>query len=194
MIQKQVLINLYVDKGKSMQEIADILKCSLHKVAYWKEKHKIPSRSRSDAMYIKHNLDGDPFEFQPPKTLKEAGLFGMGLGLYWGEGTKANLQAVRLGNTDPKLIKVFIDFLEKFFNIRKKDLKFNLQIFTDIHPEEALDFWVKYLRIGRAQVYKPIVTRSGSIGTYKKKSQYGVLTVVYQNVRLRALLGSMLPA
>ena len=176
-----------------MQETADLLKCSLHKVAYWMEKHRVPSRSRSDAMYVKHNPDGDPFKFQPPKTLEEAKLFGMGLGLYWGEGTKANLQAVRLGNTDPELIKTFIKFLVRFFDIRKQDLKFGLQIFSDIDPEEALDFWIKHLRIGKAQIYRPTITKSGSIGTYKKKSQYGVLTVLYQNTRMRALLGSMLP-
>ncbi len=176
-----------------MQEIADLLGYSLHKVAYWMEKHRVPSRSRSDAMYVKHNPDGDPFLFQPPKTLKEAELLGMGLGLYWGEGTRANLQAVRLGNTDPELIKTFIKFLVRFFDIREQDLKFGLQIFSDIDPEEALDFWVKCLRIGKAQVYKPMITRSGSIGTYKKKSQYGVLTVIYQNTRLRSLLGGMLP-
>lgn len=176
-----------------MQEIADLLGCSLHKVAYWMEKHRIRSRSRSDAMYIKHNPDGDPFEFQPPRTLKEAELFGMGLGLFWGEGNKANLQAIRLGNTNPALLKTFIKFLVKFFDIRKQDLKFGLQIFSDIDPEEALDFWMKQLRIGRAQFHKPIITKSGSIGTYKTKSQYGVLTVVYHNTKLRALVGKLLP-
>ncbi|MBI2506605.1 MAG: hypothetical protein HYY99_01395 [Candidatus Colwellbacteria bacterium] len=176
-----------------MQEIADLLGYSLHKVAYWMEKHRVPSRSRSDAMYIKHNPNGDPFLFQPPRTFKEAKLFGMGLGLYWGEGTKSNLNAIRLGNTDPELIKVFIKFLEKFFNIRRRDIKFGLQIFTDINPEEAMDFWIKHLRIGRTQMYKPIITKSGSIGTYKKKSEHGVIMVIYNNTKARKLLGSILP-
>ena len=176
-----------------MQEIADLLGYSLHKVAYWMEKHRVPSRSRSDAMYVKHNPNGDPFLFQPPRTLKEAELFGMGLGLYWGEGTKASISSIRLGNTDPELIKVFINFLIRFFSIRKKDLKFGLQIFSDIDPGEALDFCVKHLRIEKSQFYKLVITKSGSIGTYRTKSQYGVLTVMYHNTKLRSLLGSMMP-
>ena len=176
-----------------MQEIADLLGYSLHKIAYWMEKHRVPSRSRSEAMYVKHNPNGDPFQFQPPRTLKEAELFGMGLGLYWGEGTKTSRSSIRLGNTDPELLKTFINFLVRFFNIRKKDLKFGLQIFTDIDSDDALDFWVKHLRIERSQFYKLVTTKSGSIGTYRKKSQYGVLTVMYHNTKLRSLLGGMMP-
>src|SRR3989344_2914295 len=99
-----------------MQEIADFLNCSLHKVAYWMEKHQVKTRSRSDATYLKRNPNGDPFKFRQPKNLGEAWLFGLGIGLYWGEGTKANQGSVRLGNTDPELIKKFIQFLVTFFS------------------------------------------------------------------------------
>src|SRR3989344_800394 len=104
MLDRSVLFNLYFNKGKSMQDIADILGCSLHKVSYWMGKHVLLTRSKSDAMYLKHNPDGDPFLLRLPKTIAEAKLFGLGIGLYWGEGTKASLSSVRLGNTDPALI------------------------------------------------------------------------------------------
>lgn len=175
-----------------MQEIAGLLHCSLHKVQYWMQVHQITRRSISDAIYLKNNPNGDPFCFHPPRTTKEAFLYGLGMGLYWGEGTKANLSEVRLGNTDPGIIEAFIDFLEQSFGIRKEDCRFGLQIFTDIDPEEALDFWSKKLRIKRSQFYRPVVTISGSIGNYRKKSKYGVLTVMYHNKRLRDLLVSKL--
>jgi hypothetical protein len=38
-------------------------------------------------------------------------LFGMGLGLYWGEGTKRGKGGMRITNTDAKMIKKFIEFL-----------------------------------------------------------------------------------
>lgn len=176
-----------------MKEVADDLGCSLHKVAYWLEKHKISSRSRSEATYIKRNPDGDPFKLRSPATLEEAKLFGLGLGLYWGEGTKANKNSVRLGNTDPLLIKKFTEFLIKFFNIKKEDLKFALQIFSDINQELALDFWIKRLKIKRSQINKPVITKSRSLGTYKKKSKHGVLTVMYHNKKLRDFLINLLP-
>ena len=193
MIQKALLQKMYYVEKKSMQEIAHELGFSLHKVAYWMEKHKIKARQRGEAMYVKHNPQGDPFKFVPPRTLGEAKLFGLGLGLYWGEGNKANMYAIRLGNTDPNLIREFIKFLTRFFGIRKSDLQFGLQIFSDTPSYEALDFWVKELKISRQQVYKPTITKSGSVGTYRKKSKYGVVTVLYHNKKLRELFSTLLP-
>jgi hypothetical protein len=193
MLNKETLFHLYYGEKKSMQEIADQLNYSLHAVSYWMQKYKIPMRSRSEATYVKRNPNGDPFLFLKPETPEDIKLFGIGVGLYWGEGNKKNSNSVRLGNTDPELIKEFIAFLIKIFSINRTDLKFGLQIFTDIDPEVALDFWVKKLNIDRGQINRPIVTKSGSVGTYREKSQYGVLTVMYHNKKLRDLLVSLLP-
>jgi len=193
MIKKEILEKLYFSDKKSMQEIADLLGFSLHKVAYWIEKHEIKSRSRSEAGYIKHNPKGDPFKFRSPETKEEAILFGMGLGLYWGEGTKASKNSVRLGNTDHKLLGKFIEFLETFYGVKRKDMKFGLQIFNDMNPQKTLDFWAKSLRIKPAQFNKIIVTKSGSLGTYRKKTEYGVLTVMFHNTKLRDLIVATLP-
>jgi len=176
-----------------MEDISKILDCSLNKVKYWMVKYGIKRRSISEAVYLKNNPDGDPFKFKKPSNLKEAELFGVGIGLYWGEGTKASKDSVRLGNTDPKLIKKFIEFLIKFFGIEKEDLRFGLQIFTDTNVESVLSFWIKELKVGRSQFYKPTVTISGSIGSYKKRSEFGVLQVLYHNKKLRDLLFNKLP-
>lgn len=192
MISKGHLRQLYLRENKSMLEIARVLDCSVNKVQYWIKKHKVPSRSISEAVYIKNNPNGDPFKFTPPKSQYLNKLFGLGLGLYWGEGTKANKASVRLGNSDPQLVKVFIVFLEKIFSVRKMDMRFGLQIFSDMPRQSALDFWVKKLRIKRSQFYKIIVTPYRSIGTYRQKSKYGVLTVYYHNKRLRDELMELL--
>lgn len=165
----------------------------MHKVQYWMQHHGIERRKMSDAIYLKHNPNGDPFTFRQPQTSQEMILFGLGIGLYWGEGTKASLSSVRLGNTDPALLKKFLEFMEKFFRVQHKDFRFGLQLFSDTKPKKALDFWRKKLKIHRNQFYKVTVTRSGSIGTYRNKSLYGVLTVYYNNKKLRDLLVSLLP-
>ena len=193
MLNKETLFHLYCGEKKSMQEIADRLNYSLHTVSYWMQKYKIPIRSRSEATYVRRNPGGDPFSFIKPETFEDIKLFGLGIGLYWGEGNKKNPNSVRLGNTDPRLLEEFISFLLRTFSLDKNDLKFGLQIFTDIDPEIALDFWVKKLNIDRSQINRPVVTKSGSVGTYREKSQYGVLTVMYHNKKLRDLLVSLLP-
>lgn len=78
-ISKETLQLWYVKKGKSAQEIGDTLSCSGRKVRYWMEKYKIPRRKYSDALYLKNNPDGDPFRFTPPRNVREAELYGLGL-------------------------------------------------------------------------------------------------------------------
>lgn len=184
---------LYLNQNKSVSFIAKNFGCSENKINYWLSKENVKKRSISEAIYIKHNPKGDPFKFEPPINSEEAKLFGMGLGLYWGEGTKANKYAVRLGNSDPELLNVFMRFLIKFFKVKKKDLRFHMHIFTDINTDEALEYWIKKLRVKKEQFYKPIITKTGKLGTYRKKSKYGVVTVYYCNKKLRDLLVNNLP-
>ena len=184
---------MYEDQKKSSSEISKILNCSEHKVNYWLAKGSIKKRSIGEAIYIKHNPKGDPFKFTPPENVADAKLFGMGVGLYWGEGTKASKSAVRLGNSDAALLNIFIKFLIRFFHIKKKDLRFHLHTFTDININFAYNYWTKRLGVSRDQFYKPVITKTGKLGTYRKKSEYGVVTVYYNNKKLRDLLVENLP-
>lgn len=191
-LSKDVLIDFYINQNKSVNDIGKVLGCSPHKVAYWMEKYKILRRNQSEATYQKRNPLGDPFSLMEPRNLSEAELMGMGLGLYWGEGNKLNKNSIRLGNTDPALIKTFIRFLNKFFNINQKKIRFGLQVFSDIKPTEALNFWVKELKVDKLQFQKVVITPSRGAGTYKKKMKYGVLTVYFNNKKLRNVIISKL--
>jgi len=187
-LTKQRLERLYLKENKSSAEIARFLNYSPSKINYWLSKYRIPKRNISEAIYSKYHPRGDPFTIYHPRTMHEAVLYGQGIGIYWGEGNKANRNTIRVGNSDPALLKAFIYFLIKFFGIKKEDLRFHLHLFTDIDIQEATSFWSKALRIQKKQFYKPMVSVSGSIGTYRKKSRYGVLTVYYGNVKLKNIL------
>ncbi len=193
MLNQKLLQELYIDEGLSVVAIAARLGCSANKIIYWMDKYEIKRRTISDAIYLKHNPNGDPFTRKPIKTKADAKLMGIGLGLYWGEGTKSSKYSVRLGNTDPALLNTFILFLTELFGVKKSDMKFGLQIFTDINPQEALAYWTRVLGVKPSQFYKIIVTISGSLGTYRKKSVYGVVTVHYHNKKLRDIVVDMLP-
>ncbi len=192
MIPKKKLEQLYSNEGKSMQEIADLLCCSVSGIQYWIKKYQIKTRSISDAVYLKNNPNGDPFLFKKPGSFEKAVLFGLGIGLYWGEGTKANKTSVRLGNTDPALIETFIVFLEKIFGLKRSQLKFGLQIFSDMSEAQGLDFWSKTLTIEKSQFYKVTITPYRSLGTYRNKTKYGVVTVYFHNRKLRDILVKLL--
>ncbi len=187
-LHKRLLEDLYLAKRKSAHEIASVLTCSDHKVDYWLQKHNIPKRTISDAVYVKRNPFGDPFSFKKPRTGKEWFLFGMGMGLYWGEGNRKNKTAVRLGNTDPDLVKKFLEFLDTIYQVKKEKIRFGLQVFSDMAPGKALCFWCDHLRVSPKKFGKVIVTPARSIGTYREKTKYGVLTVYVSNKKLRDAL------
>lgn len=188
-----LLENLYLKDKKSVFEVAKLLDCSENKVNYWLKKYKICKRSISDAIYVKKNPKGDPFKINENLTKKEEKLLGLGIGLYWGEGNKKNKVSIRLGNTDPALIRNFIDFLVKICGVKKDDINFNLLIFSDIEPIEAKEFWVRELKINPSQIRGKItVIKSGSIGTYRQKSKYGVLILQYHNRKLRDIICGMI--
>ncbi|MDO8552755.1 MAG: hypothetical protein Q7S01_04535 [bacterium] len=188
MIDQSMLVELYLKKQLSSSAIADRLGCSEHKVNYWLAKHQIKKRSISDAIYRMYHPNGDPFLFQPPRTMGDGMLYGLGLGLYWGEGSKRGKGGVRLCNTDVRLIKKFIEFLYKFFGIEKDKLKFGLQIFKDLSRDATMQYWMRQLKIKKNQFYKVIVSKVRGEGTYKYKSEYGVLTIHLNNSRLKELI------
>lgn len=193
MIESSVLKRLYLTEKLSIQQIAATLDCSANRVVYWMNKHGISRRGISEAIYNHHNPNGDPFTIKQIMSIEQAKLWGIGIGLYWGEGNKKNKYSVRLGNTDPKLLETYIQFLTELCGVNKDKLKFGLQIFSDIDKEEALRFWCDRLSIQPSQFYKITVTISGSIGTYRQKSQYGVVTIYFHNKKLRDILNDMLP-
>ena len=185
---KSELKGLYERDKKSAKEIADTFGCSENKVNYWLWKLKIPKRSISEAIYQKLNPNGDPFKINKIHTKELVFLYGLGLGLYWGEGTKRDKHSVRLGNTDPAMIVKFLEFLDKIYSIKRKKLRFGLQIFSDMSPEVALSFWSKEIGFPKSQFMKVIVTPSRGVGTYKNKVKHGVLTIHYGNTKLRNIV------
>ncbi len=188
MISPDKLYDLYIEEKKSVAQIAILLECSQNKVNYWLEKYEIAKRSISDAMYEYKNPDGDPFRLTKPKTLEEGILYGMGLGLYWGEGQKRGDGGMRITNSDPKLLRKFIDFLDNFLNIDKNRLRFSIQIPPDISPNKALKYWSKELNFNEKYFYNPQIIKVRGNGSYKYKTQFGTVIVYLNNIRLKKLI------
>ncbi len=73
------------------------------------------------------------FKFHP--------LFISGVALYWGEGAKTARGILRIGNTDPGMILLFVKFLEKICGIPKKEIKAHILLYPDLDAENCKNFW-----------------------------------------------------
>src|SRR3989344_8271114 len=121
------------------------------------------------------------------KASKDIGVFSgrevflIGLFLYWGEGTKAQRNSVTLTNTNPSMLKFFIKWLE-IFDVKKKDIKIKLHLYSDMNIKRSLDFWAKELNIPISQFRKPHIkkTQLTSI-SYKNGFGKGICCVTFDN-------------
>ena len=185
-IDKDELARLYYDEQLSMQQVAERLGCSNGKVAYWMDKYNFKRRSWSQATYVYRNPDGDPFQIRKRETAEEWKLFGVGIGIYMGEGSKTG-GSVSIANTNPGIHRIFITFLELICGVPREKLGAWLNIYDDCHVELATKWWAKQLNLSLEQFAKPQVRESRG-GTHKQKSIYGTLTVRFGNLKLKKII------
>jgi hypothetical protein len=74
----------------------------------------------------------------------------------------------------------------------KKKFSYNLILFNDSDEREAINFWRKHLGVKRTQLGKITIIPPQGKGTYKKKSQFGVLTISVANKRLKEQIFKMI--
>lgn len=187
-MEKIKRIKSLYDKGKSTAEIGKYLGISWRKVITIMNKHGIKRRCRSEAIYCKHNPNGDPFKIKTKLTLDQERLKALALGLYWGEGSKYNSISIRLANSDPSLLRLFVKFLRDICGVKFEKIRLWLTIHPDISSGMAEQYWSKQLNIPLSHFSKTVIIKQRGNGTYKKKSLYGTATVCVHNMKLRQIL------
>lgn len=192
MIKRKFLKDFYEKQKLSMAEIASRLNVGTSTVQAWMSKCKIKSRSRSDALYVLNNPFGDPFKFKKDFSRDEIFLFGLGIGLFWGEGMKLQKDGVRLGNSDPYLILRFKDFLLNICGVSEGKLKYSLQLFGDIEKSKAIKFWCDVLLIKAEKIGNVSMVKLRGKGTYGRKSELGVLQIVCHNSKLKLVIDRLI--
>lgn len=187
MLEIKEIKRLY-QKGKSAAEVGKDLGVSWRKVIYLMDKYGVKRRSRSEAIYCKHNPDGDPFKIIKQLTPQQGLLKALALGLYWSEGSKYNPISIRLTNSDPSLLKIFIKFLRDICGVNHQKIKLWLTVHPDTLIQKAQDYWSYQLNIPSSQFSKTVIINHHGNGTFKNKSLYGAATVCVHNMKLRQII------
>lgn len=90
--------------------------------------------------------------------------------LYWAEGNKKDFS---LSNTDPYLIKVFVECMRDIFDIPENKFRVSVRIYEDLDKETCLSFWSKVTDIPKEKFVNVNVLQGKKIG----KLQYGMCRV-----------------
>ena len=107
-------------------------------------------------------------------------LFYLGLGIYWGEGTKAQSTSLAVTNSDPRIIKIMIRWFVECLGVQVTDLHPRVYI-SDNHQdreEKLYEYWIHELGIPRSQFKKMIFLNKGKKIYENREMYYGVLTLL----------------
>lgn len=116
--------------------------------------------------------------------LSEREFFMMGLGLYWGEGTKHRQDGLSISNTDPSIIKTFIIWLNKL-GVPKNKMRVALQLYSNMDINREMQFWSRETKISLLQFIKPYVKKNSSERINHKGSfGHGTCNIRIYNVSL----------
>lgn len=89
--------------------------------------------------------------------------------LYWAEGNKKDFS---LSNTDPVLIKTFIEYLSEI-GVKKNDLRVTVRVYEDIDIKKACKFWARVVGISADKIRNVNILR----GKKKGKLKYGMCRI-----------------
>ena len=199
-LDKERALQLRV-RGKSYSEIKTTLGISKSTLSGWlknyplskKRLKELQSHSEKriehfrDTMARKRqkkiNLQHKKVE-QNIKNLSKRDLFIGGFFLFWGEGAKGRNSQVALANTDPSIIKFFIQWLD-LLGVERTKIKFTLHLYRDMNIENELRFWSKELRVAQSQFHKPYIKNTNQSNiTYKTGFGHGTCNARYFNQEL----------
>ncbi len=100
-------------------------------------------------------------------------LFVAGVAIYWGEGDKAT-RNLRLGNTDPAMIKIFVKFLREICGAEKEKIRAYVLLYPDLDSEHCKNFWIEQSGLTGKNFNKCVIIQ----GRHKtRRTKYGVCTV-----------------
>lgn len=103
--------------------------------------------------------------------------------LYLAEGSK-NKSSIMFGNSDPFVIKLFVDLLRKCYKIDESKFRCTVQCRADQDVKKLEAFWSRLCNIPLTQFYKARVDPRTVGKTSRKKDYKGVCRVDYFSAAL----------
>lgn len=132
----------------------------------WKLK-KGASKQRSLEAWAKAKNIAESFFSSPLSSREKILIIAC---LYWGEGGKNS--DFNLSNTDPNLIKIFIEYLKEL-GIEKNRLKINIRIYEDMNPKKVINYWAKVIGINPKKILGVNILKGKKNG----KLKYGMCRI-----------------
>ena len=130
--------------------------------------------------------------FRDIEQLKNIDVLALGLGLYWGEGSKTNRNSIELSNTDPRIIQMYILFLKKYFNFPISKMRGHIGVHSHLSIGEAEKYWSDISGIPISQFHKTSIQKSRAGNGERDKLPYGTFSVAVYDTTARIRLEGLI--
>ncbi|HXG75429.1 MAG TPA: hypothetical protein VNJ53_02555 [Gaiellaceae bacterium] len=115
--------------------------------------------------------------------------------LFWAEGSKAR-NAVTFTNSDPDLVRFFVDFLRVTFGVEDDRFRLHCNLFADHEPRqrEIEQFWLDVLALPASCLRKSTVNVYSKYSDKKRRNRlpYGTVRVtVHSTCIVQSLYGAI---
>lgn len=192
--------------GYSLNEISKLLKVSKSSVSVWVRNVPLSLNAKKRLLTIIKNAQYVSAEKKKLATLnfnnsiiKNAGelidsfniskdaeklLCAM---IFWCEGNKDYQGGVAFTNSDPALVRLFIDLFVKSFNIQRERLVARLHLHEYHDPNKQINFWAKTLKLSKSQFRKTYLKPHTGLRT--RENYPGCISIrYYDSILARKLM------
>lgn len=204
-VERDEAVRLRSTLGMSLGEIANKLSVSKGSVSLWVRDIRLTSEQKTillnkNPLYNgqcagakKREEDARELRLQYQqegrnKAKEKEALHMAGCMLYWAEGSK-KINTVIFTNSDINMMKFFLNFIRKYFNIDNGDIKIGINCYlnNNLTLEQIENYWIENLGITRCCLNKSIVNNypsSSKKKTKKNKIIYGTCRICIHNFRI----------
>jgi len=191
-------------QGKSLNEIVSEIGVAKSSVSCWvrdieltlRQKTVLRAKASNSAsaanaskVHVKKYLDKrKEYQERGRKDAKKGDLLHCQICmLYWAEGKKDRCAAT-MGNTDPNVLKLFVEGLKSFYKIEKPSFNLRIRAYVNngVSEDKIVDFWTNKLSLDRSSVRKVVFDGDKRVRSGKKKNihPYGICEVSVFNTEL----------
>ncbi len=179
----RLIKRLYYQDCLSMRQVAGKMGVSIDALVYFMRHNDLERRSILEANNNLFRQKIPSFKIRKINSQISKDLSIAGTMLYWAEGYKGEKSTfVDLANSDPKMIRVFLNFLRTAYEVDEKKFRVLLYCYTDQDVAELKRFWSKVTKISIERFIKPYIR--DDFRKDGRKMEHGLIHVRYIDKKL----------
>lgn len=194
-------------QGRSIKEIESILGIRRSSISLWvrdielttQQKSRLSARGLAFEVMERRRQTRWANETKIRTTFLEQGLndilklsdidiMMLGLGLYWGEGSKTSRGSIELSNTDPRIIQIHVLFLRKCLGFSVSKIHGHVGLHSHLSIKKAEKYWADISGIPLSQFQKTSIQKSRAGNGERDRLPFGTFSVGVYDTAARVRL------